>query len=210
MATKGWRTEDWMAVFLGFLIIVVVLAFFNTKAVDLRNAVSTFRWTTHEQVAARAPGWIATLNGISKEAEAKGQKDVVALSAALKEALEKNDRKAVESAAGKMAKLGSRTMAGALAVEIRGHATAVAETRIFTWDNLSKVVYVGVIYLVLAAIGFALLGGFFLALRPEGQTLLDRIAGTVVGIGQPKTPLVYPAEEIDHPEPTNGFFRQAA
>jgi uncharacterized integral membrane protein (TIGR00698 family) len=148
-----------MAVFLGFLIIVVVLAFFNTKAVDLRTAVSTFRWTTHEQVAARAPGWIATLDGIAKEAEAKGQKDVVALSAALKVALEKNDRKAIESAAGKMGKLGSRTMAGALGVEIRGHATAVAETRIFTWDNLSKVVYVGIIYLVLATIGIALLGG---------------------------------------------------
>jgi len=60
------------------------------------------------------------------------------------------------------------------------------------------------------AIGCALLGGFFLVLRPEGQTLLDRIAGTVVGIGQPKTPLVYPKEEIEPAEPTNGFFRQAA
>lgn len=159
MATKGWKTEDWMAVFLGFLIIVVVLAFFNTKAVDLRNAVSSFRWTTHEQIAARAPGWIATLNGIAKEASAKGQKDTVALATALKAALEKNDRKAIESAAGKLAKLGSRTMAGALGAEIRGHATAVAETRIFTWDNLSKVIYVGIIYLALAAIGIALLGG---------------------------------------------------
>src|SRR5437588_2485707 len=43
------------------------------------------------------------------------------------------------------------------------------------------------------AVGAALVAGFFLALRPEGQTLLDRIAGTVVGVGQPKTPLVYPA-----------------
>ena len=60
------------------------------------------------------------------------------------------------------------------------------------------------------AVGMAMVAGFFLALRPEGQTLLDRIAGTVVGIGQPKTPLVYPAEEIEPLEPTNGFFRQAA
>ena len=60
------------------------------------------------------------------------------------------------------------------------------------------------------AVGLALVAGFFLVLRPEGQTLLDRIAGTVVGIGQPKTPLVYPAEEMDLPEPTNGFFRHAA
>src|SRR5205807_10122932 len=45
------------------------------------------------------------------------------------------------------------------------------------------------------AVGLALVAGFFLALRPEGQTLLDRIAGTVVGVGQPKTPLLYPRSE---------------
>jgi uncharacterized integral membrane protein (TIGR00698 family) len=159
MATRGWRTEDWMAVFLGFLIIVVVLAFFNTKAVDLRQAVSSFRWTTSEQIAARAPGWTATLNAITKEAEAKGQKDVAALATAVKDALEKKDRKAIEAAAGKLAKLGSKTIAGALGAEIRGHAAASAENRVLTWPNLQKVVYVGVIYLVLAAVGIALLGG---------------------------------------------------
>jgi uncharacterized integral membrane protein (TIGR00698 family) len=159
MATKGWRTEDWMAVFLGFLIIGVVIALFNTKAVDLRNAVSSFRWTTLDQIAARAPGWIATLDSIATQAQAKGQKDVVALSAATKEALEKNDRKAIESAAAKLAKLGSRTIAGALGVEIRGHAAASAGDRVFTWSNLSRVVYVGLIYLMLAAAGIALLGG---------------------------------------------------
>ncbi len=159
MATRGWRTEDWMAVFLGFLIMVVVLVFFNTKAVDLRNAVSSFRWTTEGQIAARTPDWIATLNTIAKEAEAKGQKDVVAMSTALKDALEKRDRKAIEAAAGKLAKLGSRTIAGALGAEVRGHAAAVAETRVLTWSNLQKVVYVGLIYLVVAAAGIALLGG---------------------------------------------------
>jgi uncharacterized integral membrane protein (TIGR00698 family) len=148
-----------MAVFLGFLIIVVVLAFFNTKAVDLGMARSTFRWTTYEQIMARAPGWITTLNAIARDAEAKGQKDVVALSTALKDALEKKDRKAIEAAAGKLAKLGSRTIAGALGAEVRGHAAAVAETRVLTWPNLQKVIYVGVIYLVLAAVGIALLGG---------------------------------------------------
>lgn len=159
MATTNWRTEDWMAVFLGFIVIALVLAFFNWKVVDLRNVVSNFRWTTDAQLASRTPGWVDTLNTIAKDAEAKGQKDVVALSAALKEALQKGDRKAIESAAGKIAKLGSRTMAGALGGEIRGHAASVAGTRIFTWSNLSKVVYVGIAYLILAGIGFALLGG---------------------------------------------------
>ena len=74
MAAKRWRTEDWMAVFLGFLIIVVVIVLHNTKAVDLRNAVSTFRWTTDDQIASRAPDWIATLNGIAGDAEIKAMR----------------------------------------------------------------------------------------------------------------------------------------
>src|SRR5688500_4602757 len=156
---RGWRSEDWMAVFLGFLIIVAVIGVFNTKAFDLRSVVSSYRWTTQDQLAARAPGWIATLDGIAAQAESKGQKDVVAMSGALKEALQKNDRKAIESAAGKLSKLGSKTIAGALGAEVRGHAAASASTRVFTWDNLSKVVYAGIAYAVLAAAGIVLLGG---------------------------------------------------
>ena len=40
------------------------------------------------QIASRAPDWGEALDGIAKDAEAKGQKDVVALSAALKDALD--------------------------------------------------------------------------------------------------------------------------
>jgi integral membrane protein len=158
MATTGWRTEDWMAVFLGFTVIGVVLALFHWQALDMRNIVSSYRWTTDGQIASLTPGWINSLDAIAREADAKRQKDVAALSKALKDALEKKDRKAIESAAGKMAKLGSKTIAGTLAGEIRGHAAAVAEARVFTWSNLSKVIYVGIAYLVLAAVGYALLG----------------------------------------------------
>jgi uncharacterized integral membrane protein (TIGR00698 family) len=147
-----------MAVFLGFTVIVVVLALFHWKALDMRNIVSSYRWTTDGQIASLTPGWIGSLDAIAREAAAKGQKDVAALSKALKDALEKKDRKAIESAAGKMAKLGSKTIAGTLAGEIRGHAAAVAEARVFTWSNLSKVIYVGIAYFVLAAVGYALLG----------------------------------------------------
>jgi uncharacterized RDD family membrane protein YckC len=53
------------------------------------------------------------------------------------------------------------------------------------------------------AVGVALAAGFFLVLRPEGQTLLDRIAGTVVGSGQPRV-MKFDAEVHE------SFFRQAA
>src|SRR5262245_48007879 len=156
--TRQWRTEDWMAVVLGFLVIAAVLAAFNWKIFDLREVVSTFRWTTGGQLEARAPGWKASLDAIALEAEAKGQKDVASLSRALNEALEKKDRRAIETAAGKLAKLDSKSLSGALGAEIRAHATAVAGDRVFTWANLSKVLYVGIAYLLLSAIGMALLG----------------------------------------------------
>ncbi|MGQ0676611.1 MAG: YeiH family protein [Rhodospirillales bacterium] len=158
MAARGWRTEDWTAVFLGFLIIAAVLALFQWKVVDLRNVVSSFRWTTDGQIAAQTPRWVASLDAIAKEAEAKGQKNVADLGKALKDALAKQDRKAIEAAAGKLAALGGRTLAGALGAEVRGHAAAAADARVFTWANLSKALYVGIAAFVVAGIGIAVIG----------------------------------------------------
>ena len=84
---------------------------------------------------------------------------MVALSRNLSQALTSGDRKAIEASAGKMASLGSRTVAGALAIEIRGHAAAQAQTRVLTSDNLSKVLTIGIGFLIVAAIGVALVGG---------------------------------------------------
>ena len=160
MAVKTWRTEDWVAVYVGFVIIAATLAAFSWKFVDLRGATSSFRWTTDSQIASRAPNWSNALDGIAKEAEGKGQKEIAAKANDLKAALEKGDRKAVEKAAGDLAKVGGRnTVPGSLGSEIRGHAAAVAEAKVFTWDNLSKVVGIGIIWLVVATVGFALIGG---------------------------------------------------
>jgi uncharacterized membrane protein YadS len=153
-----WRTEDWIAVLLAFVVITAVLSVFQWKVADLRNIVPSFRWTTDSQIAAMTPGWTDALDAIAREAEAKRQQNVVALSKGLKDALASKDRKAIEAAAGKLAALGSRTVAGALAVEIRGHAAAVAETKVFTRDNLSKVVYLGIGFFIVACVGIALLG----------------------------------------------------
>jgi uncharacterized membrane protein YadS len=161
MATKSWRTEDWVAVYIGFLIIVLTLAAFSGKFVDLRTIGSTFRWTTDGQVAARAPGWSAALDGVAKDAAGKGDKgkEVAARADDLKVALQKNDRKAIEKSAGDLAKAGgSNTVAGTLGGEIRGHAAAATD-KVFTWANLSKVVYIGIVWLVLASLGMWLVAG---------------------------------------------------
>jgi len=159
MAVQKWRTEDWVAVYVGFFIIVVTLAAFSWKFVDLGGANVSFRWTTDAQIASRAPDWGTALQSIAKEAEGKGQKEIAAKANDLKGALEKGDRKAVDKAAGDLAKVGGRnTVSGSLGSEIRGHASATGD-KVFTWDNLSKVVGIGIIWLVVATVGFALIGG---------------------------------------------------
>jgi uncharacterized membrane protein YadS len=151
-------TEDWTAVVLGFLVIVAVLAAFQWKLVDLRQIVSSYRWTTDAQIAAMTPGWTDSLDAVARDAQARGQANVVGLSQAVKDALARQDRKAIETAAANLARLGSRTVPGALGAEIRGHATAAPE-QVFTWANLSKAVYAGIGLVVVASIGIFLLGG---------------------------------------------------
>jgi uncharacterized membrane protein YadS len=156
---KRWRTEDWIAVVLGFLVITTVLVLFQWKVADLRNLVPSYRWTTDRQIASFTPGWIETLDTIDRDAAIARQQNVVDLSKDLRRALESGDRKAIEGSASKMSKLGSRTLAGALGNEIRGHAAATAQTRVFTLANLSKVLFIGAGFLIVAAIGVALIGG---------------------------------------------------
>jgi uncharacterized integral membrane protein (TIGR00698 family) len=157
VSASRWRTEDWVAVFLGFLVIASVLAIFQWKVFDLRNLVPTLRWTTDNQIVSMTPGWNDVLDSIIKDADAKGQKNVVDLSNGMKDALQKADRRTIEGAAVRLAALGSRTLAGALGAEIRGHAGATVQ-KVFAPDNLLKVIWIGLGLLVIASAGIGFLG----------------------------------------------------
>jgi len=159
MAAKSWRTEDWVAVYLGFFIIAVILAAFSWKWFDLGTLRSTFRWTADAQIASSASKWRGALDDIAKDADDKGRKEVAAKANSLKSALDKGDRKGIEKAAGDLSKAGGRnTVPGTLGTEIRGHAGATAG-KVFAGENLLKVLYVGIAGLVIGAAGFALIGG---------------------------------------------------
>src|SRR3954465_15441017 len=92
-AARNWRTEGWIAVVLGFLVITAVLLTFQWKVADLRSVVPTLRWTTDEQVALLTPNWSKALDSIVKDADAKGQQTIVTLSRDLKGVLATQDRK---------------------------------------------------------------------------------------------------------------------
>ena len=162
MSAQKWRTEDWVAVYLGFLIIIVTLAAHSGGFVNLKETGSSFRWTTDGQIGARTATWSAALDGIAKDAEGKGDKgkEVAAKANELKAALHKSDRKAIEKSAGALSKAGGKnTVAGTLGGEIQGHAAATAGTKVLTWPNLSKVVAIGIVWLIVATLGMWLIGG---------------------------------------------------
>jgi len=144
-------------VVLGFLVITTVLVVFQWKVADLRSVVPNLRWTTDSQIASQTPGWVDALDAVAKDAQGKGQQNVMDLTNGLKGALAGKDRKAIEAAAGRLAALGPRTLAGALATEIRGHATATVD-KVFASDNLLKVLTVAIGFLIVGAIGIGLLG----------------------------------------------------
>jgi uncharacterized integral membrane protein (TIGR00698 family) len=154
MSTRSWRTEDWVACYIGFLIIAVILAAFSWKWFELGALRPTLRWTTDAQIASSAPGWKSALDSVSKD-----RKDLAGSANNLRAALDKGDRAAIDKAAGALAKAGGRnTVPGALGTEIRGHAAATAG-KVFAGENLLKVLYVGVAGLLLGAAGISLVGG---------------------------------------------------
>src|ERR1700752_1467314 len=155
--SRFWRTEDWIAVVLGFLVITAVLLTFQWKVTDLRNVAPTFRWTTNEQIDLLTPSWNKALDTIIRDADAKAQTNVVAASRDLKSALATADRKQIETAAAKLNATGPRTVAGTLGNEIRAHAAATTD-KVFTAANLTKVGYVGLGFLIVGAVGVALIG----------------------------------------------------
>src|SRR6266545_2302664 len=112
------RSEDWLAVWLGFLIIILVLA-------GLRPDLPRFRWATDAGFSATAAESKPAVDKLVADAQGKGEADLAAAAGALQAALATGDRAAIGSAA----------------------------------KNLWRAVVIGIAYLILSAIGIALMGG---------------------------------------------------
>lgn len=151
------RTEDWLAVWLGFLIIVLVL-------VGLRPELPKFRWATDAGFAATAAEQKPAVDKLAKDAEAKGEKDLAAAAAALKTAMDAGDRAAIGGAAKKLGDAAKKAQDAGLkkkggdVAKVGGDAGAYVG-KVFSAENLWKSIVIGVAFLVLAAIGIALMGG---------------------------------------------------
>ena len=149
------KNEDWMTVFLGFLIILLVLF-------GLQFKTPTFRWMTDGEFQSVAAQNTKGVDSLIKAAQEKNETDLGAAATALKAAMGSQDRKAIGDAAKKLGAAaaqdaGLKKQAAAVSRKLSGDAgTDVA--RVFSAENLWTSIFIGVGFLILAAIGNALMG----------------------------------------------------
>ena len=151
-----WKQEDWMAVWIGFTVIALVLFLHFTKALDLSKAAPTYKWTTEGQIASLAPQWKASIDPLIQNAEKAGEQGAANRMKALSEAIAKGDRKEIGAAADRVDRLGG--IPGALGKEIAGHAKALPG-KVYSGENLWRGIKIFILYFVVAIIGLLFLGG---------------------------------------------------
>src|SRR5450830_599634 len=86
-----WKTEDWLAVWVGFIIIILILSGLSLK-------MPSFRWTTGGELASFISKTTPALDKLIVTAEEKGEKAFAAQAVAVKVAFDGKDRKAIGDA----------------------------------------------------------------------------------------------------------------
>jgi uncharacterized membrane protein YadS len=151
------KTEDWLAVWLGFLIIVLVLA-------GLRPEMPKYRWATDAGYAATVAEQKPAIDKLAAEAQAKGEAELATATAALKAAAEAGDRAATGAAARKVGDAAKKAQDAGLKKlggevgKLAGGAGAVIGG-VFSATNLWNAAKIGIAYWILSAIGIVLMGG---------------------------------------------------
>jgi len=101
------KSEDWMAVWLGFVIIAAVL-------LGVRPPLPSFSWATDGEFAATVSENKPTVETLIKDAEAKGEADLAVSATALKAAMDGSDRTAIGDASKKFGAAAKKTKDKAL------------------------------------------------------------------------------------------------
>jgi len=152
-----WKKDDWVAVWIGFLILIVFIAGVTIKRPG-------WRWMTDGAFTSKISGWQGKVESLGKEAETKGEEGVKTEAAGLKAALDAKDRKAIGEASGKLEKVfkdakdkdlikkGDR-----LAKDIKGDATSPLG-KILSGDNLLRMLYMLIGFWIFASIGISVMG----------------------------------------------------
>ena len=151
-----WKKDEWLAVWIGFLIIILTLA-----GLKLTNV--TFKWTTDGEFAAFVGEQLPVVAKLMKDAEAKGEQEFLVQATALKAAMETKNRKTVVDAVKKVDEAakgvkdgGIKKTMGPLVRSLRGEAGNLLD-KVFSGNNFLNAFYILIFFWILATIGAALM-----------------------------------------------------
>ena len=149
-----WKKDEWLAVWIGFLIIILSLA-----GLKLTNV--NFRWTTDGEFASFAAEQVPAVDKLIKEAGSKGEEGLAAQATALKAALESGNRKAAGDAIKKLNEAvktakdeGLKKKAPAVVRPINSQVGRTLD-KVFSGDNMAAAFYILILLWILATIGAA-------------------------------------------------------
>ncbi len=152
-----WKKDDWMSVWIGFVILIIFIAGATMR-------LPGWRWMTDGAFQEKVSGYAKRADGLVKDGDAKGDEGLKTAAMVLKTALDGNDRKAAGDAAGKLEKavkdvkdkdLGKK--ADKLAKDVKGDAGATIG-KILGGGNLLAMLYLLIGLWVLGSIGMAFMG----------------------------------------------------
>ncbi len=159
---EGWsnliRNEDWLAVWLGFFIVVCIIA-------GLRPTLPTFKWETAGEFSATVEVAKPKVAKMGKDAEAKGEAALAQSATALETAMASGERAAIGSAAKKLGEAGKaakdsglKKKAEDMGKKISGSASALS-AKVLSGDNLLKIGIIGIAFLAISSVGIVCMGG---------------------------------------------------
>ena len=155
--TTLWKKDDWMSVWIGFLILIIFMAGATFK-------LPGWKWMTDGAFFEKAAALPAKAEALAKEAEGKGDPGVQAAVMGLKAALEGKDRKAISDAAGAVEKAAKdakdkdiKKKAEKMGKDIKGDAGTTAG-KVFSGENMTRAFWLLVGMWILGGIGMAIMG----------------------------------------------------
>jgi len=155
--TTLWKKDDWMSVWIGFIILIVFMAGATFK-------LPGWKWMGDEAFFDKVSGMTPKVESLAKEAETKGEAGIQGQAAALNVAFSSKDRKAVGDVAGKLEKAAKeakdkdvKKKAEKIAKDVKSSAGATIG-KVLSGDNLLKVLYLLIGLWILGAVGMSCMG----------------------------------------------------
>jgi len=177
-----WKKDDWMSVWIGFLILILFMA-------GVKFSLPRWGWMTEGAFQSKVPEWNKKVEALGKEADKMDELGLKMGTAALKSALDAKNRADIAKVAGKVEKIagdvkdaGLKSKAEKLTKEIKDSGGRTFG-RMFAGGNLLAALYALIGFWVFAAIGILIMGlpiGKFIIGFPF-VFILSLIAGIIGG-----------------------------